>query len=245
MLVFLMKKNKIEVLEGKGLVKNANMVEVKSSRGHTDTIGCKNVIIATGAQYRTFPGLEHDGKRLIGAWEAVSMEELPKSIAIVGAGAIGVEFAYFWNAFGVDVHIFELQNHLLPIEDEDSSLAIEKAYKKYGIKMSLGVEKVSTKNNGDDVTVTFTENSQEKNLQFDKCLIAVGMSGNIDGIGLEAAGVKTEKGFISVDEHYQTSVSGIYAIGDVSGPPLLAHAASHEGGHCSRTSGGGKSSSVG
>ena len=226
---YLMKKNKIEVFKGHGVVKDKTKVEVKSDRGHSETIEAKNIILATGAQYKTFPGLEHDNKRLIGAWEAIKMEKLPKSIAIIGAGAIGVEFAYFWNAFGVDVHIFELQKHLLPIEDEDSSKEIEKAYKKYGIKMSLGVEKVSAKNNGDDITITSTEKGKVIETKFEMGLIAVGMTGTLEGCGLENVGIKTDRGFISVNGQYQTNVPNIYAIGDVSGPPLLAHAASHEG----------------
>ncbi len=224
---FLMKKNKIEVIEGVGSFKDKNTIVVKGKKN--ETVQFDKCIIATGANYRTFPGLEHDGDRLIGAWEAVKMEELPKSIAIVGAGAIGVEFAYFWNAFGVDVHIFELQKHLLPIEDEDSSKEVEKAYKKYGMKMSLGIEKVSAKNNGKDVTITYTEKGKEEKLKFEKCLIAVGMTGNIEGFGFDKVGVKTEKGFVKVNDMYETTTPGIYAIGDVAGPPLLAHAASHEG----------------
>ena len=207
---------------------SATTVEVKSATG-SEIVEAKNIIIATGASYRTFPGLEHDGKRLIGAWEAIKMEKLPKSIGIIGAGAIGVEFAYFWNAFGVDVHIFEMQKHLLPIEDDDSSVEVEKAYKKYGIKLSLGVEKVSAKNNGNDVTIIATEGGQAKTYNFEMALIAVGMTGNIANIGLEKVGIKTDKGFIQVDKFQQTNVAGVYAIGDVNGPPLLAHAASHEG----------------
>ncbi|TNF28770.1 MAG: dihydrolipoyl dehydrogenase [Deltaproteobacteria bacterium] len=226
---FLMKKNNIEVFEGYGTLKSATQIEVKSNKGHVDTVNAKNIILATGAKYRSFPGLEHDGKRLIGAWEAIKMEELPKSIGIIGAGAIGVEFAYFWNAFGVDVHIFELQKHLLPIEDTDSSVEVEKAYKKYGIKMSLGVEKVSAKNNGNDVTISTVEGGKAVDYKFDMGLIAVGMTGNIENIGLEAVGIKTDRGFIQVNDMYQTNVPNIYAIGDVAGPPLLAHAASHEG----------------
>lgn len=226
---FLMKKNNVEVFEGFGTIKTATTVEVKTKKGHTDTISGKNIIIATGAKYKSFPGLEHDGKNLIGAWEAIKMEELPKSIGIIGAGAIGVEFAYFWNAFGVDVHIFELQKHLLPIEDEDCSKEVEKAYKKYGIKVSLGIEKVSAKNNGKDVTITAVENGKSVDYKFEKGLIAVGMTGNLEGFGLEAVGVKTDRGFIEVNDMMQTSVPSIYAIGDVSGAPLLAHAASHEG----------------
>ncbi len=226
---FLMKKNKITSIEGKAVLKDKTTIEVKSKKGHTETIKATNIILATGAHYRSFPGLEHDGKRLIGAWEAIKMEKLPKSIGIIGAGAIGVEFAYFWNAFGVDVHIFELQKNLLPIEDTDSSKEVEKAYKKYGIKLSLGVEKVSAKNNGNDVTITAVENGKTVDYKFEMGLIAVGMTGNIDGIGLEAAGIKTDRGFVSVNNMYQTSAPNVYAIGDLAGPPLLAHAASHEG----------------
>lgn len=225
---FLMKKNKIEVIPGFGTFKSAKVITVKTAAESVDVEGT-NIIIATGAKYRAFPGLTHDGKRLIGAWEAIHMEEMPKSIGIIGAGAIGVEFAYFWNAFGVDVHIFEMQKHLLPIEDDESSIEVEKAYKKYGIKMSLGVEKVAAKNNGNNVTVTVVEGGKNVDYDFEKALIAVGMTGNIEGFNLEKIGVKTDKGFISVDKNYQTNVSGVYAIGDVSGPPLLAHAASHEG----------------
>lgn len=227
-IAFLMKKNKIEVILGFGKIKTKTTLEVKTSSG-IETLTFTHLIIATGAHYKTFPGLEHDGKRLIGAWEAVKMETLPKAIGIIGAGAIGVEFAYFWNAFGVDVHIFELQKHLLPIEDDDSSLEIEKAYKKYGIKMSLGVESVRAKNNGKDISIFAKIDGKENEYKFEMGLIAVGMTGNVEKIGLEDVGIKTNKGFIEVNSMYQTNVSNIYAIGDVSGPPLLAHAASHEG----------------
>jgi dihydrolipoamide dehydrogenase len=221
---FLMKKNKIEVISGKAVFKTKTSVDVGA-----ETINFTNAIIASGAKYKTFPGLEHDGKRLIGAWEALKLEQLPKSIGIIGAGAIGVEFAYFWNAFGVEVHIFEMQKNLLPIEDTDSSIEVEKHYKKYGIKMSLGIEGVTAKNNGKDVTFTVNEGGKATEYKFEYGLIAVGMTGNIEGMGLDKAGVQTDKGFIKVNEMYETSTKGIYAIGDVAGPPLLAHAASHEG----------------
>ncbi|MAZ46944.1 MAG: dihydrolipoyl dehydrogenase [Halobacteriovoraceae bacterium] len=221
---YLMKKNKIEVFKGHG--EFTSKTEIKVGK---ETLQFSQCIIATGAKYRTFPGLEHDGKRLIGAWEAIKLEKLPKSIGIIGAGAIGVEFAYFWNAFGVDVHIFELQKNLLPIEDLDSSKEVEKAYKKYGVKMSLGVEKVSATNNGKDITITAVEKGKKVDYKFEMGLIAVGMTGVIEGFGLDKAGVKTDRGFIQVNDMYQTNVPNIYAIGDVSGPPLLAHAASHEG----------------
>ncbi len=218
---FLMKKNKIEIIEGNGVLKDKNTIVVGKNK-----VKGKKIIIATGAGYKTFPGLVHDGKKLIGAWEAIKLEKLPKSIGIVGAGAIGVEFAYFWNAFGVDVHIFEVQPRLLPIEDDDSSKEVERAYKKYGIKMSLGVKGIKAKAGTKDVTFSV---EGDKDYKFDMGLIAVGMVGNIDGIGLDKVGIKTDRGFISVNQNYETSVPGIYAVGDVSGPPLLAHAASHEG----------------
>ena len=227
-IAFLMKKNKIEVITGFGKIKSKTTLEVKSASS-VETITFKNLIIATGAHYKSFPGLEHDGKRLIGAWEAIKMETLPKSIGIIGAGAIGVEFAYFWNAFGVEVHIFELQKHLLPIEDDDSSVEVEKAYRKYGIKMNLGIEGVRAVNNGKDVSIFSKEQGKEVEYKFEMGLIAVGMTGNIDNIGLDTVGIKTERGFIAVNDMYQTTTPNIYAIGDVAGPPLLAHAASHEG----------------
>jgi dihydrolipoamide dehydrogenase len=226
---FLMKKNKIEVISGWGTFKNAKTIEVKFADGKKEEITGQSIIIATGAKYKTFPGLEHDGKRLVGAWEALKIETLPKTMGIIGAGAIGVEFAYFWNAFGVEVTIFEMQKNLLPIEDTDISLELEKHYKKYGIKLHLGVEKITAKNNGSNVTFSVTENGKVSSLEFEMGLIAVGMTGVIDGFGLEKIGVQTDKGFIKVNSNYQTNVPGVYAIGDVSGPPLLAHAASHEG----------------
>lgn len=228
-IAFLMKKNKIEVFNGKGTFKTAKSLDVKLADGKSEELTFQNCIIATGAKYRTFPGLEHNGKNLIGAWEALKIEKLPKSIGIIGAGAIGVEFAYFWNAFGVNVTIFEMQKHLLPIEDDDCSAEVEKHYKKYGMTLKLGVEKVTAKDNGKDVTITCTEGGKATDYKFDMGLIAVGMTGNVEGFGLEKIGVKVEKGFIGVDKFYQTSVPGVYAIGDVAGPPLLAHAASHEG----------------
>jgi dihydrolipoamide dehydrogenase len=226
---FLMKKNKIEVFSGKGVFKTAKSLEVTMADGKKEELNFTNAIIASGAKYRTFPGLEHDGKRLIGAWEALKIEKLPKSIGIIGAGAIGVEFAYFWNAFGVEVTIFEMQKNLLPIEDTDCSVEVEKAYKKLGIKLQLGIEGITAKNNGNDVTFTVTTAGKKEEHKFEMGLIAVGMTGNIEGFGLDKIGVQTEKGFIKVNPMYETSVKGIYAIGDVSGPPLLAHAASHEG----------------
>ncbi len=226
----LMKKNMIDVIEGHAVLKTKTVVDVTSANGTLEQFEATNIIIATGAHYKSFPGLKHDGDRLIGAYEALKMETLPKSIAIIGAGAIGVEFAYFWNAFGVAVHIFELMDHLLPLEDEDSSKEVERAYRKYGIKTSLGLTKVSVENSGEAAVICSIDKSgKEQKLSFEKCLIAVGMTGNIEGIGLESLGIATERGFIKTNDGCQTNVTNIYAIGDVSGPPLLAHVASHQG----------------
>ena len=156
------------------------------------------------------------------------MEEMPKSIGIIGAGAIGVEFAYFGTLFGVDVHIFELQDHLLPLEDTDSSIEVEKAYKKYELKCLSALKRFCCKQRERGV-LTVVEKGEEKSYKFDKALIAVGMVGNTSGIGLEELGVEVERGFIKVNDAYQTNVPNINAIGDVAGAPLLAHAASHEG----------------
>lgn len=221
---FLMKKNKIEVLKG-----HAKFTGPKTLMLNNQEIKATHYILATGAKYRTFPGLEHDGKNIIGAWEAVKLDKKPKSMAIIGAGAIGVEFAYFWKSFGVDVHIFEKETRLLPIEDDESSAELYKAYNKSGIKMSLGLESVAVKATNLGVKVEYTQEGKKLSLDFEKCLIAVGMTGNIDDIGLDKAGIQIERGFIKVNNYYQTSQANIYAIGDCSGPPLLAHAASHEG----------------
>ena len=226
---FLMKKNKIDVLQGEGVLKTPNSLEIRSARGHLDTYSFTHCILATGARYKTFPGLAQDGKRLMGAWEAVKLKPLPASVGIVGGGAIGVEFAYFWRFFGVRVHLFELQPRLLPLEDEDCSAELFKAYKRYGIEMSLGLEKVAARNEGGQILIEAVGGGKVESHTFERGLIAVGMVGNIEGIGLEELGIATEKDFIKVNSFYQTSQPHIYAIGDVAGPPLLAHAASHEG----------------
>ena len=194
---FLMKKHKIDVLSGEGVLKDPHSLEVRSPRGHVDTYSFQHCIVATGAHYKSFPGLVHDGKRLIGAWEAVKLKPLPSSVGIIGAGAIGVEFAYFWRAFGVDVHIFELQSRLLPLEDDDCSQEIFKAYKRYGIEMCLGLEKVSARNEGKHVVVECVQEGKTEQRTFDMALIAVGMEGNIEGIGLESAGGRNGEGLYS------------------------------------------------
>lgn len=221
---FLMRKNKIDVLRGEGQLLDAKQISVAGVSYQFD-----HLILATGAHYRTFPGLQHDGKNIIGAWEALKLSELPKTIGIVGAGAIGVEFAYFWHAFGVEVHIFEMQKHLLPVEDDDSSVEIERAYKKLGIHLHLGVKDLSLESKESEVTLSCTEKDASQIYSFDKALLAVGMTGNLEGYGLEKLDIKTDRGFITTNEFGQTNIPHIYAIGDVTGKMLLAHVASHQG----------------
>jgi dihydrolipoamide dehydrogenase len=225
---FLMKKNKITVIKGDARFETPQLLHVKNE--NNQTLRSKNFIIATGARYRQFPGLTHNGKNIIGAYEALVLEKLPESIGIIGAGAIGVEFAYFWNAFGVKVHIFERLPHLLPLEDTDSSVEIERAYKKYGITYTLGVSSITAEDQGKNAKISTVDAAGKKSEHiFDKILLAVGMTGNIEDCGFEKIGLKTESGFIKVDPFCRTNLPNIYAIGDVSGPPLLAHVASHQG----------------
>ncbi|MBF0359730.1 MAG: dihydrolipoyl dehydrogenase [Oligoflexia bacterium] len=238
----LMKKNKIDVISGHARFIDQKIIEVFNPTNNTNnesicTISATKIIIATGAKYKTFDGLTHDGVRLLGAWEALKLKSFPKSVAVIGAGAIGVEFSYFYNAFGAEVSIFEREPHLLPLEDSDTSLEIERAYKRYGIKLNLGLKGVRAKNCDTHVEVTFERaidanaNTEIKTENFDIALIAVGMTGNLNEIGLEkiGTGIKVDRGFIAADEFGRTNVEGIYAIGDVVGAPLLAHVASHQG----------------
>lgn len=257
---FLMKKNKIEVISGNARLRGdlnsdheiynsensnfAHVIEVTSGAGavtgesmtrdQSILLEAPNIIIATGAHYKNFPGLEHDGKKILGAFEILALNQMPRSLGIIGAGAIGMEFAYFFNAFGVDVHIFEIMPRPLPLEDSDCSQEIERAYRNYGIKTSFNLNRVSAKNEGDKVVISSHAKGSEEILEhhFDLALLAIGMSGNIENIGLESCGrtgVKTAGSFIVTDEFGRTNVPGIYAIGDVAGPPLLAHVAAHQG----------------
>lgn len=226
-LLFLMKSKNIEIIHGRGVLKTPEIVEVENTEGHREMFSSKNIVLATGCSQKILKGLEYDGIRIIGPSDALNLEQLPKKIAIIGGGAIGCEFAYLWNSFGVDVHIFELQAHLLPLEDEDSSFALEKAYKKYGITLHLGLKNVSAKNTGESLVITMIKEDEETVLNFDKCLLAVGMKGTADQF--DSINIAKENGFISVNSYYQTSIANVYAIGDIAGPPLLAHAAAHEG----------------
>ena len=227
---FLMKANKIDVFMGAGSFKSKTELAVSDDSGkEIESIKAKHFIIATGARPRELPSLKIDGEMIIGSEQAMMMEKQPKKMVIVGAGAIGVEFAYFYHTLGTEVTIVELQKTLVPVEDSDVGRELGKIYKKKGIKLMLEstVEKVEKKGKG--VSVTVKTKKGDEVLEADVVLSAVGVTGNVEGLGLEGIGVKVDRGAIVVDKStYSTGVDGIYAIGDIIGAPWLAHKASHE-----------------
>ena len=228
---YLMKKNKIDVINGFGKVKPGNKVNVTADGKATDYTA-KHIIIATGARSRELPNLPQDGKKIIGYRDALVLQNVPKKMVIVGSGAIGVEFAYFYNAMGSDVTVVEFMPNIVPVEDVDVSKQLQRSFKKSGIKVmtNSSVEKVDTSGNGCNVLVK-TKNGEE-NIECDIVLSAVGIVANIENIGLDEVGIKTDQGKILVDDYYKTSVDGYYAIGDVLPNQALAHVASAEGITC-------------
>lgn len=227
---FLLKKNKIDVLMGTGVVKPGKKVAVTDADGKvTEYTADKGVIIATGARSRQLPNLTQDGEKIIGYREAMTLKTQPKKMVVVGSGAIGVEFAYFYNAIGTDVTVVEYMPNIVPIEDIDVSKQLEKSFKKAGINIMTGssVEAVDTKGKGCVVTVK-TAKGEEK-IECDVVLSAVGIEANIQNIGLEEMGIVIDKGRILVNDFYQTNIPGYYAIGDVIPTAALAHVASAEG----------------
>ena len=227
---FLMKANKIQVFKGTGVFDSKSELQVQDESGkQTDRIKAKNFIIATGARPRVLPNLPIDGKMIIDSEIAMTMEKQPKKMVIVGAGAIGVEFAYFYNTIGTEVTLVELQKTVVPVEDIDVGKELGKIYKKKGMNIltESTVESVTKKGKGVEVTVK-TKKGEQK-IEADVVLSAVGVTGNVEGLGLEEIGVKIERGSIVVDRStYSTGVEGVYAVGDIIGAPWLAHKASHE-----------------
>ena len=227
---FLMKKNKIDVLNGFGKIKAGKKVDVTDEKGKTtEYTATKGVIVATGARSRVLPSLPQDGKKIIGYREAMVLGKLPKSMVIVGSGAIGVEFAYFYQTMGVDVTVVEFMPTIVPVEDEEVSKQLERSFKKTKMKImtSSSVESVDTSGKGCKVKVKTAKG--EETLECDIVLSAVGIETNIQGIGLEEVGIATDKGKILVNDFYQTNIPGYYAIGDITPGPALAHVASAEG----------------
>lgn len=234
---FLMKKNKIDHIQGFGKFTAKNKLEIlDKDQKIIDEVEGKYIIIATGARPRAVDAIPIDRKNIITSTEAMSLDKQPEKLIVIGAGAIGVEFAYFYNVLGTEVTIIEMLDNILPIEDKEVSDTLARSFKKRGIKIHTGtkVEKAEVK--GKSVIVTIEKNGKKEELKADKVLSAIGVQGNIEGIGLEDIGVEIERNHIKVDKNtYKTNVEGVFAIGDVIGPPWLAHVASHEGIHCIET----------
>ena len=225
---YLFKKNKIDLIQGSGRIIEKGKIEISKDGKPIETLSAKNIVIATGARPRTFPNMKIDGKQVITSTEAMLLQQPPKSMIIIGAGAIGVEFGYFYNAFGTKVTIVEMMPNILPIEDKEISKLLESNLKKSGIEI-LTDSKVDNVTSGKEAKVVLTAKGEKKELKADVVLVAIGVQGNVENIGLESVGVKVEKGWIQVDDFGRTNIDGIYAIGDVAGPPWLAHVASKEG----------------
>ena len=221
---FLMKKNKIDVLTGYGKIKKDKIVSVDGN-----DYKASHVIIATGSRSRTIDSIPQDGNQIIGYREAMTLKKQPKSITIVGSGAIGIEFAYFYNSIGTNVNIVEYMPNIVPLEDEDVSKELAKSFKKKGINILTSSEVISVKKTKNKVIATIKKNDEETNLESEILLSAVGIKSNIENIGLEDVGIAIDNDKIIVDKYYNTNIPGYYAIGDVVSGPALAHVASAEG----------------
>ena len=226
---FLMKKNKIEVIMGYGTLKAGKKVAVASEDGIETVYEANHVIIATGARARELPSLPQDGKKVIGYREAMTLPKQPKKLIVVGSGAIGVEFAYFYNAMGTDVTIVEYMPRIVPVEDEEISKQMERSFTKSGIKVMTSAEVTKVETSGKGVKATVKTDKGEEVLSADIVLSAVGIKTNIENIGLEEIGIATDRDKIIVNDFYQTNLPGYYAIGDVTSGQALAHVASAEG----------------
>jgi len=233
---FLMKKNDIDVLRGRGRLTDADTVEIEPSVnmdgeevGTEQTVTADHVIIATGARPNELPFLPIDGEKVISSKEAMLQTEQPDSLVIVGAGAIGVEFAYFYHHMGTDVTVVEVEDRMVPNEDKDVSKELEKAYRKMGVDVMTGANVQGVDTDAEPLQVEVETGDGTEHIECDQVLSAVGVVGNVENIGLEEVGVETDGNDIVVDDYYRTNVDGVYAIGDVTGAPWLAHKASHEG----------------
>ena len=226
---FLMKKNKIDVIIGYGRIKSGKKVEVKKDDGKIIDLHANNIIIATGSKSRVLPNLPQDGKKIIGYREAMTLKSQPKKIIIIGSGAIGIEFAYFYNSMGSEVTIIEYLDRIVPQEDKEISKALEVNFKKNGVKILTSSELINANVKDKTVSATIKTGSKEYVLTADIILSAVGIKSNIENIGIEDVGIVTDKDKIIVDDYYQTNIPGYYAIGDITKGQTLAHVASAEG----------------
>ncbi|MBD0852009.1 dihydrolipoyl dehydrogenase [Maribacter arenosus] len=226
---FLMKKNKIEVIKGYGTLKPGKKLSVKDEQGKETDYSADHIIIATGARSRELPSLPQDGKKIIGYREAMTLGKQPKKMIVVGSGAIGIEFAYFYNAMGTEVTVVEFLPNIVPVEDIDVSKQLERSFKKIGVKIMTSSEVTAVDTSGDGVKATVKTAKGEEILEADIVLSAVGIKTNIENIGLENIGIATDRDKIMVNDYYQTNIPGYYAIGDVTPGQALAHVASAEG----------------
>ena len=242
----LLKKNKVQVIWGEAKLTKPNEIvvaapskpavqpqnpEPKDKLG-AGTYTAKHIIVATGARPRVLPGLEPDGKLVWTYFEAMVPKSMPKSLLVVGSGAIGIEFASFYRTMGVEVTVVELMDQIMPVEDTEISKLAQKQLEKQGLKFRLSAKVTKLEKGADSVTATIEANGKSETITVDRVISAVGVQGNIENLGLEAIGVKTERGIIVADGYGRTNIPGVYAIGDVAGPPMLAHKAEHEGMIC-------------
>src|SRR5215470_8754239 len=237
---FLMKKNKVAVIWGEAVIDAPGKVTVKAGQAEAPrgalgagAYAAKHIIIATGARARVLPGIEPDKKQVWTYFEAMVPDRIPKSLLVIGSGAIGIEFASFYRALGAEVTVIEVLPQILPVEDAEIAAFARKSFEKQGIKILTGAKVTRLDKKGDSVTATIEDGKgKTETLTVERVISAVGVTGNIENLGLEKLGVKTDRGTIVIDGHCRTNVPGIYAIGDVAGPPMLAHKAEHEGVIC-------------
>lgn len=228
----LMKKNKIEVFDGQGALAGKGQVKVTKDKKEVATLKAKHIVLATGARARSLPGLEPDGKLIWTYKEAMVPETMPKSLLVIGSGAIGIEFASFYRTLGAEVTVVEVMDRVLPVEDEEISAFAQKAFKKQGMKIVTGASVKSLKTGKDNVTAEIDKGGKTETLTVDRVILAVGIVGNVEDIGLDGTKVKVEKTHVVTGPFSETDEPGVYAIGDLTGPPWLAHKASHEGVIC-------------
>jgi dihydrolipoamide dehydrogenase len=228
----LLKKNKVTVIDGEARLDGKNRLAVKLKAGGGDTVEAANVILATGSRARQLPGLEADGKLVWTYKEAMVPDRIPRSLLVVGSGAIGIEFASFYRAMGAEVTVVEVVDRILPVEDEEISAFAHKQFEKRGIKLKTSATVKALKKGQDNVTATVESKGKSEDITVDRVIMAVGIVGNVENLGLEGTKVRLDRGRIAIDRYCATDEPGVYAIGDVVGAPWLAHKASHEGVLC-------------
>lgn len=226
---YLFKKNKITHLSGHASLTSPNRVKVEKDREVVNELEANNIILATGSRPKPVPGVKIDGEKIITSTEAMVLEEIPKSLIIVGAGAIGIEFAYIYNSYGSEVTVIEMLDNILPIEDKEITEQLRSSFTKRGVKIYTGSKVEETKTEGKNIKLKVSSKKEIKEIVGEKILVAIGRDPNIEDLGLEVLKVDMNNGFIKVNKNYETNIKGLFAIGDVIGAPLLAHAASEEG----------------